>query len=157
MKTILFLIILSGLLIVLNFARPSRPRSKTAGRKPESKPQPDPAPDAKALTPEDSAKCNCRHAEDPVEPEHPLIKVINLTRQIEAVKKEFEALPEDPATLSERRILKEQVRMATFERDLLLSVYTGHHPNPSAIDTDWCFKSAELYLKFARDRLDRIS
>ncbi len=153
MKTILFLIILSGLLIVLNAARP---RSKTAGRKPENKPQPDPAPDAKALAPEDSAKCNCRQAEDHIESEHPLIKVINLTRQIEAIKKEVEALPEDPATLSERRILKEQVRMATFERDLLLSVYAGHHPNPSAIDTDWCFKSAELYLKFARDRLDRI-
>lgn len=155
MKTVLFLLIISGLLILLNMSRPPRPRNKPSSRKPEDKPEQDPAADAKAIAPAVSEKCNCQHG--PVEPEHPLIKVINLTSRIDFFLDDVEALPEDPATLSERRILKEQVRMATFERDLLLSVLTGHHPNPSAINTDWCFTSAELYLKFARDRLDRIS
>ena len=89
--------------------------------------------------------------------QHPLRPVLALSYRIEVLTKEAESLPDLAETLQERRILKEQLRMASFERDLLLSILTGHHPNASVIDTKWCFTSAELSLKFARARLKSIS
>lgn len=91
--------------------------------------------------------------------DEPLVKVVLLARRIERSRSKLESLTKlDKAeNAAELRIIKEQLRCAAFEKDLLLSVFTGHHPNQSAIDTDWCFTAAELYLKFADERLKTLN
>ncbi|GEM_PF-1806551 len=91
--------------------------------------------------------------------DEPLVKVVLLARRIERSRSKLESLTKlDKAeNAAELRIIKEQLRCAAFEKDLLLSVFTGHHPNQSAIDTDWCFTAAELYLKFADERLETLN
>lgn len=90
-------------------------------------------------------------------PEHPLVRVIALEEKVQEQEARFSALPELPETLDERRIVREQLRMARFECRLLYSIHSGHHPNPDAINTEWCHTAAELYLQFARARLDKLA
>ncbi|MBX9941207.1 MAG: hypothetical protein K2Y32_18230 [Candidatus Obscuribacterales bacterium] len=91
--------------------------------------------------------------------EEPLVKVVLLARRIDRARSRLDSLaaPDKAEHEAELRIIKEQLRCAAFEKELLLSVFTGHHPNQSAIDTDWCFTAAELYLKFADERLKTLN
>lgn len=88
---------------------------------------------------------------------HPIYRAVTLGERVKTVQEMANRLPQSDETLSERRIIAEQIRMARFESELIKTVICGHHPAPDAIDIEWCYTSAELSLGFARARIERLS
>lgn len=87
---------------------------------------------------------------------NPLVIALKLDEEIALLKAASEKLADLPETRSERVILKEQLRIASFEVKLYEMVHKGCHPNPDAINTDWCLTSARLQLQFAQARMQSI-
>lgn len=88
---------------------------------------------------------------------HPIYRAVTLAERVKTVQEQANRLPQSDETLAERRIIQEQIRMAGFESDLIKKVICGHHPAPDAINIEWCYSAAELYLSFAQARIDRLS
>lgn len=87
---------------------------------------------------------------------HPLVISLKLSEEIALLQAEASKLPDLPETRSEHVILKEQLRIASFEIKLYEMVHKGCHPNPDAINTEWCLTSARLQLQFAKARFTAI-
>lgn len=86
----------------------------------------------------------------------PLVISLKLSEEIALLQAEAARLPDLPETRSEHVILKEQLRIASFEIKLYEMVHKGCHPNPDAINTEWCLTSARLQLQFAKARFAAI-
>jgi hypothetical protein len=156
------ILILLGVLALIIYAQRRRLQGISRSGGAESEPVQDsaeslalPAP-AQTVAPPPCA-CQCHEQHGDFDFSHPLVKVIELSTRIDRVKQSFLALKEDKETARERSIIKEQLRCAAFERDLILAVSCGHHPDPRAIDIAWSYTSAELSLSFAKARIDRLT